>query len=98
MTSQPCPAGRRATQDRPRLKVFNPNPAMTDNATLAAPTGSPGADAPVAEYPHSPLPAEGQAQAGYRPLVCTPELLAELAAVNVRLEHAQPEEIIAWAA
>jgi phosphoadenosine phosphosulfate reductase len=69
---------------------------MAESSTVASPPAVGPVDAPP--YLHSPLPAEGQAQAGYQPLLCTPELLAELAEVNVRLEHAQPEEIIAWAA
>jgi phosphoadenosine phosphosulfate reductase len=87
-----------AAQNRPNLKIFTPDAPMTENATLGAPSVPNQSDATVADYPHSPLPAEGQAPTGYQPLVCTPELLAELAEVNVRLEHAQPEEIIAWAA
>src|SRR6202007_2280065 len=48
--------------------------------------------------PHSPLPREGQAPLGFKPLVATPALLAELSDASARLESAQPEEIIAWAA
>ncbi len=84
---------------------------MTDVATVAAatladpresPASPPAMDDAAAsgrpEYPHTPLPAEGKAPVGYRPLVATPELLAELADASARLEAAQPEEIIAWAA
>ena len=50
-----------------------------------------------------PLPAVAAAGGerrlcGFQPLVATPELLAELAEASARLETAQPEEIIAWAA
>ena len=69
--------------------------------TLAAPmplaANHSGHPSPQA-YPHSPLPAEGKWPAGFQPLVATPELLAELADASARLDKAQPEEIIAWAA
>ena len=103
MKSNPHPVSAHATADRPQLKIFRPEPAMTDDATPAgsasvATLGAMPVDGAADAYPHSPLPAEGTAPAGFKPLVATPELLAELAEANARLEHAQPEEIIAWAA
>jgi phosphoadenosine phosphosulfate reductase len=108
MNTRPRPASASAASDRPYLKIFNPDAPMTENAMLAAreatvPSPAPINDessngAAIAEYPHSPLPADGMAPAGYQPLVFTPELLEELAEANRQLEHAQPEEIIAWAA
>jgi phosphoadenosine phosphosulfate reductase len=73
---------------------------MSDLATISPPIASEGAASVggIVAYPHSPLPAEGKAPIGFEPLVATPELLAELAAASARLEGAQPEEIIAWAA
>jgi phosphoadenosine phosphosulfate reductase len=111
MNTRPRSASAFAAADRRTLKIFDPDAAMTENATLAL--QGPGGTSPpargdiasaengapaVLQYPHSPLPAEGTAPAGFQPLVFTPELLEELAEANKRLERAQPEEIIAWAA
>jgi phosphoadenosine phosphosulfate reductase len=74
---------------------------MTEPATLPAPDVSPTGLADLSEvspYPHSPLPAEGSARPGFKPLVATPELIAELADASARLESAEPEQIIGWAA
>jgi phosphoadenosine phosphosulfate reductase len=94
-----------------RLKIYQPEPDMADVATIGATTAAAPRESQASqpamenvaasgrqEYPHSPLPAEGKAPVGYRPLVATPEFLAELAEASARLETAQPEEIIAWAA
>ena len=65
-----------------------------DESTLNSATSPCAAAAP---YPHSPLPANGRATAGFQSIVATPELLAELEEASARLESASPEEIIAWA-
>jgi phosphoadenosine phosphosulfate reductase len=82
----------------PALKIYRPDEPMAKPATLAAPGAPtfPGESGEIV-YPHTPLPAEGRAPVGFKPLVATPELLAELADASARLESAQPEEIIAWA-
>ncbi len=91
---------KRSLAERPQLTIYNPHSEMADNAAVLVPevAAAPIADVPVAAYPHSPLPPEGTAPVGYKPLAATPELLAELAEASARLENAQPEEIIAWAA
>ena len=89
------PSLQTPSSESPPLKIYRPDEAMVDQATLAAPEAT-AAHGPVA-YPHSPLPAEGRAPVGFQPLVATPELLAELADASARLESAEPEEIIAWA-
>jgi phosphoadenosine phosphosulfate reductase len=103
MPVRPSSPARSDAAEAPRLKIYQPEDAMSDSATIAEPaTARPAAadaaSSPPSEYPHSPLPAEGKAPLGFKPLVATPELMAELAAASVALERAQPEEIIAWAA
>jgi phosphoadenosine phosphosulfate reductase len=106
MKFSPRSAGRLAADGRPLLKIYDPDFVMADNSAVvelevaAATANANGAqqEGVVAEYPHSPLPAEGMAPLGFKPLVATPELLAELAEASARLESAQPEEIVAWAA
>lgn len=90
------PPQKRSPQ--PALKLYQPD-AMSENATLTEREIAPAATQTEPDgYPHSPLPAEGRAPIGFKPLVATPELMAELAEANAKLESAQPEEIIAWAA
>ena len=113
MKSSPRSAGRTASAGRPQLKIYDPDSAMADNSAVAdlevgAAAVAAGANDAIREsairenaaeeYPHSPLPAEGKAPLGFKPLFATPELLAELTEASARLEGAQPEEIIAWAA
>ncbi len=86
--------------EQPLIKLYKPD-AMPEFATVIEREEIGQAASQVTEpdgYPHSPLPAEGRAPVGFKPLVATPELMAELAEANSRLESAEPEAIIAWAA
>lgn len=83
-----CGGPRNPVADHPPV-VIPMSTAVEQPAMLAAATDS--------AVPHSPLPAPGKRPADFQPLYATPELLAELAEASVRLESAQPEEIIAWA-